>query len=263
MELGLEGRVAVVTGASRGIGRQIGIDLAAEGCHVVLCGRDPSELESTAGVAEALEVRALVVAVDLVERHAAAHIAQRAVDEFGRIDILVNNAGGNVPRKLLALTADDWQAGFEQNFFSAVRLTQACLPVMQAAGWGRIINVASTFGLEPDPYFGPYSAAKAALINYSKNLAKAFSADGVLTNCIVPGVTLTEGVEANAAAAAERQSTTPDEVMAKMMEKDPPAVGRFGDPAEVAAAVVFLAGESASWITGACLAVDGGTLRGC
>jgi NAD(P)-dependent dehydrogenase (short-subunit alcohol dehydrogenase family) len=163
---------------------------------------------------------------------------------------------------LLALTIDDWQQGFEQNFFSAVRLALACVPLMQERRWGRIVNIASTFGIEPDPYFGPYSAAKAALINFSKNLAQAFSVYGVLTNCVVPGVTRTEGVEANAVAAAERLGVGADEVMAGLMAKKPVPVGRFGDPAEIAAAVVFLASEAASWITGACLAVDGGTLRG-
>jgi NAD(P)-dependent dehydrogenase (short-subunit alcohol dehydrogenase family) len=120
--------------------------------------------------------------------------------------------------------------------------------------------VASTYGVEPGPYFGPYSAAKAALLNYSKNLSRAYSAQGVLSNCVIPGVTITEAINDTAVAAAQAQGTTADHVMAKMMEKDPVAIGRFGDPHEVAA-VVFLASDAASWITGAALAVDGGTLR--
>jgi 3-oxoacyl-[acyl-carrier protein] reductase len=262
MELGLQDRVAIVTGASRGIGRQIALDFAREGTHLVLNARTESALDATAHEAAAHGVRVVQVVADLFEHDAAPLIAQRAVDELGRLDILVNNTGGGgEPTRLQKVTDDDWQRGFELNFFSAVRMTTACLPVMLDRGWGRIVSLASTYGVEPGPYFGPYSAAKAALLNYSKNLARAFSAQGVLANCVIPGVTITEAINDTASSAAEAQGITPAEVMAKMMEKDPVALGRFGEPHEVAAAVVFLASEAASWITGAALAVDGGTLR--
>jgi 3-oxoacyl-[acyl-carrier protein] reductase len=262
MELGLRDRVAIVTGASRGIGRQIALDFAREGTHLVLNARSESALDATAHEAAAHGVRVLPVVADLFDHEAAPMIAERAADELGRLDILVNNTGGGGdPTRLQKLTAQDWQEGFELNFFSAVRMTTACLPFMLERGWGRIVSLSSTYGVEPGPYFGPYSAAKAALLNYSKNLSRAFSAQGVLANCVIPGVTITEAINENAASAAEAQGITPDEVMAKMMEKDPVAMGRFGDPQEVAAAVVFLASDAASWITGAALAVDGGTLR--
>ena len=175
----------------------------------------------------------------------------------------MNNVGGNVPRKLLALTADDWQQGFEQNFFSAVRLALACVPGMRAQRWGRIINIASTSAREPDPYFGPYAAAKAALVNFSKNLSMAFAPDGVLSNAVLPGVTMTDAIAVNAGAAAERMGVSSAEVMERMMAAKPVDIGRFGEPSEISAAVVFLASERASWITGACFVVDGGTLHAC
>jgi NAD(P)-dependent dehydrogenase (short-subunit alcohol dehydrogenase family) len=262
MELGLRDRVAIVTGASRGIGRQIALDFAREGTHLVLNARTESALSETALEAAAHGVRVVQVVADLFDHDAAPLIAQRAVDELGRLDILVNNTGGGGdPTRLLKLTNDAWQEGFELNFFSAVRTTTACLPFMLERGWGRVVSLSSTYGVEPGPLFGPYSAAKAALLNYSKNLSRAFSAQGVLANCVIPGVTITEAINDTAAAAAAAQGTTTDEVMNKMMLKDPVAMGRFGDPQEVAAAVVFLASEAASWITGAALAVDGGTLR--
>ena len=263
VDLGLRDRVAVVTGASRGIGRQIALDLAREGGHVVVCGRDEAALAAVAAEVADLGsgARAVTVAADLVDRGAGDTIVARALEELGRVDILVNNAGGNAPRRLLAVTDDEWQLEFEQNFFSAVRLTRACVPVMLERSWGRVVHISSTYGREPDPYFGPYSASKAALINFSKNLSRAVSAHGVLSNCVVPGVTITELIETNAAGAAEAQGITPEEVMAKLMAKDPVSMQRFGEPAEIAAAVLFLASEQASWITGACLAVDGGTLR--
>jgi 3-oxoacyl-[acyl-carrier protein] reductase len=262
MDLGLRDRVAVVTGASRGIGKQIALDLAREGAHLVLNARSVDALAATAVDAEAHGVRVVQVAADLFDPAAAPLLAARALDELGRLDVLVNNMGGSGdPTRLHKLTDDDWQEGFERNFFSSVRTTAACLPTMLERRWGRIVHVASTYGVEPGPYFGPYSAAKAALLNYSKNLSRAYSAQGVLSNCVIPGVTITEAINDTASAAADAQGTTADDVMAKMMEKDPVAIGRFGDPREIAAAVVFLAGESASWITGATLAVDGGTLR--
>ena len=257
MDLGLRDRAAIVTGASRGIGRHVALALAAEGCRVLLCARDAAALESVAA-----EVPGSVAfPVDVSDEGAADAVVVGCREAFGRVDVLVNNAGGGLPQRLERLTADDWRQGFEVNFFAAARLAVACAPVMRERGWGRIVNVASTYGREPDPLFAPYGAAKAALLNLTKSLSRAFSADGVLTNAVIPGVTLTELVEGNAAAAAERTGTSTDDVMAKMMAKDPVAMGRFGQPDEVAAAVVFLASDAASWITGATLSVDGGTLR--
>jgi len=262
MELGLRDRVAIVTGASRGIGKQIALDFAREGAHLVLCARSVDALEATALEAGAHGVRTVTVAADLFDPAAAPLLAERALDELGRIDVLVNNmGGGGTPMRLHKLSDDDWRNGFELNFFSSVRTTAACLPTMLERGWGRLVHIASTYGVEPGPLFGPYSAAKAALLNYSKNLSHAYSAQGVLSNVVIPGITLTEAIHDNAATAAEAQGVTPDEVMAKMMQRDPVAMGRYGDPQEVAAAVVFLGSDAASWITGAALAVDGGTLR--
>ena len=232
MELGLRDRVAVVTGASRGIGKQIALDFAREGAHLVLNARSVDALAATALEAEAHGVRVVQVAADLFDPTAAPLLAERALDGLGRIDVLVNNmGGGGDPTRLHKLTDDDWQQGFELNFFSSVRTTAACLPTMLERGWGRIVHVASTYGVEPGPYFGPYSAAKAALLNYSKNLSHAYSAQGVLSNCVIPGITITEAINDTAAAAAAAQGTTADDVMARMMEKDPVAMGRYGDPA--------------------------------
>ncbi len=203
-----------------------------------------------------------MIAIDLADAPAAAVAVRRCVTELGSVDILVNNAGGATPKPLDRLTDDDWRAGFEVNFLAAARLAGACLPLMREQGWGRMVHVASTYGREPDPLFAPYSAAKAALLNLSKSISRAHAAEGVLSSCVIPGVTLTELVEANASSAASATGATPEEVMATVMAKDPVAAGRFGQPAEVSAAVLFLVSEQASWITGAALAVDGGTLRG-
>jgi len=258
VDLGLQDRAAIVTGASRGIGRDVALGLAAEGCRVLLCARDADAL---ALVAAELDGAGVVMPVDVTDPSAADAIVAECERAFGRVDVLVNNAGGGAPKALDQLTAADWQEGLELNFLSAARLAVACAPVMRAAGWGRLVHVASVSGREPDPLFAPYSAAKAALINLSTSLSRAFAADGVLSSCVVPGVTTTELVETNAAATAQRAGTTVDDVMARMLAKHGVAAGRFGTPTEIAAAVVFLASEQASWVTGATLEVDGGTLR--
>ena len=258
MDLGLRERAAIVTGASRGIGREVALGLAAEGCQVLLCARDPVALES---VADELGGAGVAFVVDVTERGAADAVVAACRASFGRVDILVNNAGTAEPKPLVELTADDWQRGMEVNFLSAARLAVAVLPSMRAAGWGRLVHVASISGREPDPLFAPYSSAKAALLNLSTSLSRAFAADGVLSTCVIPGVTVTELVEANAIATAARTDRTPEEVMERMLEKQGVPAGRFGRPEEVAAAVVFLASEAASWISGATLEVDGGTLR--
>ncbi|MFZ6003340.1 MAG: SDR family NAD(P)-dependent oxidoreductase [Actinomycetota bacterium] len=261
MDLGLSGRAAIVTGASRGIGRAIALALATEGCHVAVCGRDEAALDGVVAGIEAMGAQAIGVAAELSNDSAAELIAGRCLDAFGRLDVLVNNAGGAAPKPLDQLTAVDWQEGIDLNFMTAARMSVACLPAMRAAGWGRIVHVASVSGREPDPLFAPYSAAKAALLNLSTSLSRAYAAEGVLSSCVVPGVTITELVEANAAATAERTGSSAEDVMARLLAKQGVAAGRFGTPEEIAAAVVFLASEQAAWITGATLEVDGGTLR--
>ena len=257
MDLGLRDRVAVVTGASRGIGRAAATALAAQGCRVLLCARDQQALSDVERQLDG----AAVCAVDVTDPSAGERIVAACLDAFGRLDIVVNNAGNAEPKPLLELTHSDWHLGLEVNFLAAARLSIAALPTMRAAGWGRFVHVASISGREPDPLFAPYSAAKAALLNFSTSLSRAHAGDGVLSSCVIPGVTMTEMVEANAVATGARTDRTPDEVMDRMLAKHGVAAGRFGQPEEIASAIVFLASEAAAWITGATLEVDGGTLR--
>lgn len=258
MDLGLEGRGAIVTGASRGIGRAVAEALVAEGARVLLCARTAAPLEA---LAAELGDAAIPFAVDVTDPASAGAIVAEAQRALGRLDVLVNNAGAALPKPLVELTAEDWLQGMELNFLSAARLAVAAGPVMAASGWGRMVHVASISGREPDPAFAPYSAAKAALLNLSTSLAQAFGPSGVLSTCVVPGITLTELVDENAQVAAEQLGTTPDDVIAKMLRRHRVPAGRFGTPQEVAAAVVFLCSEAAAWVNGATLEVDGGTLR--
>ena len=254
--------MAIVTGASQGIGRAITLTLAAEGADVLLVARRRPGLESVAAEMAALGRRAEVVQADVASPAGAGIVAAAAIDRFGRVDILVNNAGKGGPKPMLELTDADWHESFELNLMSAVRLSMACVPHMREQGWGRIVNISSRVGREPDPYFAPYAAAKAALINYSKNLANAFSKHGVLTNCIVPGLIHSEAVDEAARASAEATGRSIEEVFAATLEKRPIPAGRLGEPEDVAGLVGLLVSERGSWITGSCFTVDGGIVRG-
>jgi 3-oxoacyl-[acyl-carrier protein] reductase len=260
MELKLSDRVALVTGASKGIGREIALELAEAGADVVLCARGAAELERVADEVRRRGRQAETVAADVATAAGPGVVFGRACERFGRVDVLVNNAGKGAPKRLLDLTDEDWQASFDLNFMSAVRLSLACIPLMRARGGGRIINISSRVGRQPDPYFAPYAAAKAALINFTKNLANAFSKDGILCNCIVPGLVRTDAVEEAARASAAATGKTVDEVFAATLKARPIPVGRIGEPADVAGLVVFLASDRASWITGSTFTVDGGII---
>jgi 3-oxoacyl-[acyl-carrier protein] reductase len=260
VHLGLSGRVALITGASRGIGRATARLLAAEGASIVLCARGREDLDSAVQEIVSAGGNALGLAADVTEINAASQAVDAAMAQFGRLDILVNNAGAADPKKLLRTTSQDWQAGFEINFFSAVRFSLACIPRMQAGEGGRIVSVASTSARVPDRYFPIYSAAKAALVSFSKMMATSFAADGISSNCVIPGITMTEMVAANIEAAMAGTGTDAQTVMERMLAKAPIPAGRLGTPEEVAAAICFLASDAASWITGACLSVDGGTI---
>ncbi|MGH2591847.1 MAG: SDR family NAD(P)-dependent oxidoreductase [Actinomycetota bacterium] len=261
MDLELDGRVALVTGGSQGIGREIALLLAAEGADVALVARRQGPLERTASEIREIGRVALTVSRDVATADGGRVALDAVLGRFGRIDVLVNNAGHGAPKPMLELTDDDWQASLELNFLSAVRLALAAVPHMRERGFGRIVNISSRVAREPDPYFAPYAAAKAALVNFSKNLANAFSPDGILTNCVVPGLIRGEAVQQAAERSAAVTGNTIDEVYAATLRKRPIPAGRIGEPSDVAGLVALLVSGRGSWITGACFTVDGGIVR--
>ena len=258
MDLHLAGRVAVVTGASKGIGRAIALELADAGADLVVNARGEAALAAVAAEIRGRGRQAEPVVADVATPAGTAEIVARTRARFGRVDVLVNNAGKGAPKRLLDLTDEDWAAAFALNLMSAVRLSLACVPLMRVQGGGRIINISSRVGRQPDPYFAPYGAAKAALINFTKNLANAFSKDGILSNCVVPGLVRTEAVLEAAAASAAATGRSVEEVLAATLQKRPIPAGRLGEPGDVAGLVVFLASDRAGWITGSTFTVDGG-----
>lgn len=256
MDLGLEGRVAVVTGASRGIGLAVVAALAGEGVRVVAGARASSpeldELAKTSTVE--------VVEVDLAESSGPARLVGAAGD---RVDILVNNVGGAPVRTggFLSVSDEEWQATLGLNLMSAVRATRAALPGMLVAGRGSIVTIASVNSSLPDPGVIDYSAAKAALANFCKALSKEVAPKGVRVNTVSPGPVATAlwlGGQGVAATVARASGQKPDDVVDQAARQSP--TGRFSQPREVADLVLLLASDRTANVTGADIRIDGGLI---
>ena len=264
VELGLEDKVAVVTGSSKGIGKAIAVALAREGCQVVLAARAEKDLEEAAE-----DVRrtgrggaVLAVAADVTKADEVERLIDETVARFGTVDVLVNNAGGTGRRSPFhELSDEEWFEILDLNLISAVRLTRAVLPHMRRQRWGRIINVASESGSQPSTLKPHYNAAKAALINLTKSLSKAYGEYGILVNAVSPATTITPSVEDLIAEEAKRKNILKEKEAVFVRENKPDIVaGRLGRPEETAWVVAFLASERASFITGANYRVDGGSV---
>ena len=246
MDLGLNGRGCVVTGGTKGIGAAVAGGLRAEGASVLVVARDAG--------ADGLSLD--VTAPDAGER-----VLAEAEARLGALDVLVNNAGTSFARPLDELSDADWHTQWELHVMASMRLMRAAAPRMAERGWGRIVNVASSAGKRPSLTNAAYSVTKAAQLSLSRVFADTYAAQGVLVNAVAPGATasplwMADGGLAEQTAAA--RGITREEAVAAQEAKVP--LGRFAEPEEVAAAIVFLCSEAASTVTGAAWSVDGGTV---
>jgi NAD(P)-dependent dehydrogenase (short-subunit alcohol dehydrogenase family) len=244
MDLGLRDKVCLVTGSTSGIGEVVVRQLRDEGATVVSSGRSvdgPGDLH---------------VVADLSRPEEPARLVAETEARFGRVDCLVNNVGGTSIRRLDDLTDGDWQASFELNLMSAVRATRAVLPGMRERGGGAIVNVSSTSGKRPSATLPDYSVMKAAMLSFSRLVADVHAADGIRCNAVTPGPTAT-GAWVGDGGLADQQGDRAA-VLAKVGAGRP--LGRLAEPAEIAAVIVFLLSERATYVTGAAWSADGGTV---
>jgi len=245
----LTGRTALVTGGSKGLGKAMASGFAAAGADVVISSRHENELQ--AAVAEIQSVakgRVAYIVADMTDRAEVRRLADSALAVTGRIDILVNNAGSNQPQQIDQITDEAWDRIVELNLTSCMALTRALVGQMRQRRWGRIIHISSIMGLASKEGRDAYSATKSALLGLARASALDLGADGITVNCLAPGPFLTD-LPGSILTAEEKQ------VFASRT-----ALGRWGDPKELAGPALLLASDAGSYITGAVLVVDGGSL---
>ena len=257
MELGLEGKVALVGGASRGIGKAVALGLAREGCRVSICARnEPPLLEAAAEIRRATGVEVLAVPCDMARAEDILAFVAQTGERFGRIDIVVNNAGGPPVGTFERHSDEVWQAALEQNFLSAVRTIRAALPYLRKQGGGRIINITSYAVKQPLEGLILSNSSRLAVIGLAKSLSRELGPEGILVNNVCPGPTLTDRMVSLMRARAAAEGRPYEEVAAEENRRIP--VGHMGTAEDVAALVAFLASAAARQITGTTIQVDGG-----
>lgn len=263
MQLNLENKVAIVTGASKGIGKAVAVELAKEGCKLAICARGKEQLEHTASELKEIAPDVLPVQADLTQPESIGKLVDETIRAFGTVHILVNNAG-TIGRSAAfdELDIQEWKALFELNLFAVIGLSKAVIPEMLKNKWGRIINISSENGEQPYPDMPHYSVSKSALNGFTKMLSKSYAQQGILVNAVSPAFIKTPLVENMLQEMAEKQGISVSEAEQKFLSENRPHIElqRAGTPEESAKIVAFLASDAASFINGSIYRVDGGSV---
>ena len=260
MDLELQGRVAVVCAASKGLGRAIAQEMATEGAKVVICARGADALNRARDdIAQRASAEVHAIVADVATLDGIDDIAAQAVEKFGHVDILVNNAGGPPSGPFELHNWTSWETAIELTLRSAVELTRRLLPGMRQRKWGRVLNVTSIAAKQPIDGLMLSNAVRSAVTGWARTLANEVAADGITVNNVLPGYTRTERVQELNRATAKRLGIDVDEVERRIEETIP--MRRLARPHEFASLVAFLASERASYITAQSIAVDGGWIR--
>jgi 3-oxoacyl-[acyl-carrier protein] reductase len=261
MDLGLRGKVALVAGASQGMGRAAALGFAREGAKVGICARGEAALNEAAEMMRretGAEVWAM--AADMNKAEDIRRFVNETAERFGRLDVVVNNAGGPPPGEFMKFTDDDWHNAFDLSFMSTMRMTRAAVPHMRKAGGGRVINITSYSVKEPIAGLVLSNSIRSGVIGLAKTLSRELARDNILINNICPGRIDTERAQKLNRARAERLKKPVEEINKEMAAEVP--LGRYGTAEETADLIVFLGSARASYITGTTIQVDGGLVRG-
>jgi len=260
MDLGLRGKVALVAGASQGIGRAAAMGFAREGAKVSICARSEAPLNETAEtIRRETGGDVLAVVADMTKAEDIQRFVAKTVEKFGRLDIVVTNAGGPPPGEFMKFTDADWENAFRLNFLSTVRLTREAVPHMRKVGGGRVINISSYAVKEPIAGLVLSNGIRSGAIGLAKSLSRELAKDNILVNNVCPGRIATDRARKLNQARAERMKRTVEEIDKEMAAEIP--LGRYGTAGETGDLIVFLGSERASYITGATIQVDGGLVR--
>jgi 3-oxoacyl-[acyl-carrier protein] reductase len=261
MDLGLKGKVALVAGASQGMGRAAALGFAREGARVAICARGEILLNEAAQmIRQETGGDVLAVAADMTKAEDIQTFVNGAVERFGRLDIIVNNAGGPPPGEFMRFTDEDWLNAFNLSFMSTMRMTRAAVPHMRKVGGGRVINITSYSVKEPIAGLVLSNAIRSGVIGLAKTLSRELARDNILINNVCPGRIDTERAQKLNKARAERLKRPVEEINREMAAEVP--LGRYGTAEEAADLIVFLGSERASYITGTTIQIDGGLVRG-
>lgn len=260
MDLGLKDKVALVTGASRGLGRAVADELAAEGASLIICAREPQTLaETAAAIADKTGAHVLAVPTDVTDTAQIKRLVDAGTERFGRIDILLTNAGGPPAGTFEQLTQAQWEEATRLTFYSAVELARAVLPGMKERRWGRILNITSIAVKQPIDNLILSNSLRAAVTGFARTLANEVATFGITVNNIMPGYTATERLEHLVVHLAEQQGISSADVREQWAQEIP--MRRLGEPRELGALAAFLASERAAYITGTSIQIDGGWIR--
>lgn len=260
MNFGLENRVALVAASSKGLGRAVAAELAAEGAALIMCARETAALDGAKrSIIDAFGVNVVAITTDLSDPQQVDRLVAEGLSHFGRIDILVTNTGGPPAGEFEAHSPEVWQDAIRQNLESVLNLTRAVLPGMKERRWGRILNITSIAVKQPVDSLILSNSVRAAVTGFARTLANEVGAFGITVNNVMPGYTRTERLEELASRMAETKGITVSEVTGAWEGEIP--MGRLAEPRELGALVAFLASERAGYITGTSIPVDGGWIR--
>lgn len=261
METGLKNRAVIVAASSQGMGRATAEAFAAEGARVAMCARNEKVLRAAAAeIAAKYQAEVFAQPLDVTDGEAVARFVQAVAAKFGRVEVCVTNAGGPPAKNFLSLTMEEWRQAVELNFLSVVSFARAAIPYMQKNQWGRFLTITSVSVKQPIADLVLSNAVRASVVGLVKSLANEFGKDGILVNNVAPGYTATERLHELAGTRALAAGISEQEIYQRWAADVP--LRRLGRPEEIADAIVWLASDRASYVTGQTLLVDGGIYKG-